>query len=184
MSEYLIVGGTTLLGQDSSGQYKLLPVPMGDPDKIAAMGEDALKGGAPRVVNMALQKGDTYVDVENLSDEQRTKLRGIAEDLTKGQGGSGGGMAFFTRSGMSDKINKLIDVISKIGGKAGGIMGLLDIMGMKKEYEQLMEGTHPMSSVFAEAGLLKPEAKGSTQVFKDGGYVSSNPIVEDIFDID
>jgi hypothetical protein len=184
MSEYLIVGGTTLLGQDSSGQYKLLPVPMGDPDKIAAMGEDALKGGAPRVVNMALQKGETYVDVENLSDEQRTKLRGIAEDLTKGQGGSGGGMAFFTRSGMSDKINKLIDVISKVGSKAGGIMGLLDIMGMKKEYEQLMEGTHPMSSVFAEAGLLGPEAKGSTQVFKDGGYVSSNPIVEDIFDID
>ena len=121
---------------------------------------------------------------ENLSDEQRTKLRGIAEDLTKGQGGSGGGMAFFTRSGMSDKINKLIDVISKVGSKAGGIMGLLDIMGMKKEYEQLMEGTHPMSSVFAEAGLLGPEAKGSTQVFKDGGYVSSNPIVEDIFDID
>ena len=144
MSEYLIVGGTTLLGQDSSGQYKLLPVPMGDPDKIAAMGEDALKGGAPRVVNMALQKGDTYVDVENLSDEQRTKLRGIAEDLTKGQGGSGGGMAFFTRSGMSDKINKLIDVISKVGSKAGGIMGLLDIMGMKKEYEQLMEGTPPI----------------------------------------
>ena len=177
MSEYLIVGGTTLLGQDSSGQYKLLPVPMGDPDRIAAMGEDAIKGGAPRAVNMALQKGDTYVDVENLSDDQRTKLRGVAEDLTKGQGGSGGAMAFFTRSSMSDKINKLIDAISKVGGKTGGVMGLVDILGMKKEYEQLMEGKHPMSKIFAEAGLLGPEAKASTQVFKDGGVI-------DIFDTD
>ena len=178
MSEYLIVGGTTLLGQDSSWQYKLLPVPMGDPDKITAMGEDALKGGAPRVVNMALQKGDTYVDVENLSDEQRTKLRGIAEDLTKGQGGSGGGMAFFTRSGMSDKINKLIDVISKVGGKAGGIMGLLDIMGMKKELEDIQSGESLINK------LIPTLEEYSKQTFKDGGYVSSNPIVEDIFDID
>ena len=177
MSEYLIVGGTTLLGQDSSGQYKLLPVPIGDPDRIAAMGEDAIKGGAPRSVNMALQRGDTYVDVENLPNDQKSKLRGIAEDLTKSADGSGGGMAFFTRSSMSDKINKLIDVIGKVGGKAGGIMGLLDIMGMKKEYEQLMKGTHPMSKTFAEAGLLGPEAQKSAQVFKDGGVI-------DIFDTD
>ena len=171
MSEYLIVGGTTLLGQDSSGQYKLLPVPMGDPDRIAAMGEDAIKGGAPRAVNMALQKGDTYVDVENLSDDQRTKLRGIAEDLTKGQGGSGGAMAFFTRSSMSDKINKLIDAISKVGGKTGGIMGLVDILGMKKEYDKIKEGESLINK------LIPTEKEFSKQVFKDGGVI-------DIFDTD
>jgi len=171
VSEYLIVGGTTLLGQDSSGQYKLLPVPMGDPDRIAAMGEDAIKGGAPRAVNMALQKGDTYVDVENLSDDQRTKLRGIAEDLTKGQGGSGGAMAFFTRSSMSDKINKLIDAISKVGGKTGGIMGLVDILGMKKEYDKIKEGESLINK------LIPTEKEFSKQVFKDGGVI-------DIFDTD
>ena len=171
MSEYLIVGGTTLLGQDSSGQYKLLPVPMGDPDRIAAMGEDAIKGGAPRAVNMALQKGDTYVDVENLSDDQRTKLRGIAEDLTKGQGGSGGAMAFFTRSSMSDKINKLIDAISKVGGKTGGVMGLVDILGMKKEYDKIKEGESLINK------LIPTEKEFSKQVFKDGGVI-------DIFDTD
>ena len=171
MSEYLIVGGTTLLGQDSSGQYKLLPVPMGDPNKIAAMGEDALKGGTPRAVNMALQKGDTYVDVENLSDEQRSKLRIAAEDLTKGQGGSGGAMAFFTRSSMSDKINKLIDAISKVGGKTGGVMGLVDILGMKKEYDKIKEGESLINK------LIPTEKEFSKQVFKDGGVI-------DIFDTD
>tara|TARA_R100000654_G_C2616101_1_gene117574 strand:- start:6 stop:521 length:516 start_codon:yes stop_codon:yes gene_type:complete len=171
MSEYLIVGGTTLLGQDSSGQYKLLPVPVGDPDRIAAMGEDAIKGGAPRAVNMALQKGDTYVDVENLSDDQRTKLRGVAEDLTKGQGGSGGAMAFFTRSSMSDKINKLIDAISKVGGKTGGVMGLVDILGMKKEYDKIKEGDSLINK------LIPTEEEFSKQVFKDGGVI-------DIFDTD
>ena len=171
MSEYLIVGGTTLLGQDSSGQYKLLPVPVGDPDRIAAMGEDAIKGGAPRVVNMALQRGDTYVDVENLPDDQRTKLRGIAEDLTKGQGGSGGAMAFFTRSSMSDKINKLIDAISKVGGKTGGVMGLVDILGMKKEYDKIKEGESLINK------LIPTEKEFSKQVFKDGGVI-------DIFDTD
>ena len=171
MSEYLIVGGTTLLGQDSSGQYKLLPVPVGDPDRIAAMGEDAIKGGAPRAVNMALQKGDTYVDVENLSDDQRTKLRSVAEDLTKGQGGSGGAMAFFTRSSMSDKINKLIDAISKVGGKTGGVMGLVDILGMKKEYDKIKEGESLINK------LIPTEKEFSKQVFKDGGVI-------DIFDTD
>ena len=144
---------------------------MGDPDKIAAMGEDALKGGTPRAVNMALQKGDTYVDVENLSDDQRTKLRGVAEDLTKGQGGSGGAMAFFTRSSMSDKINKLIDAISKVGGKTGGVMGLVDILGMKKEYDKIKEGESLINK------LIPTEKEFSKQVFKDGGVI-------DIFDTD
>ena len=80
--------------------------------------------------------------------------------------------------------SKIANTVRGLGGKIPGALGILDILGMKKEYEQLMEGTHPLSSVFAEAGLLGPEAKASTQVFKDGGYVSTNPIVEDIFDID
>ena len=171
MSEYLIVGGTTLLGQDSSGQYKLLPVPIGDPDRIAAMGEDAIKGGAPRSVNMALQRGDTYVDVENLPNDEKSKLRGIAEDLTKSSDGSGGAMAFFTRSSMSDKINKLIDAISKVGGKTGGIMGLVDILGMKKDFDEIRKGESLINK------LIPTEKEFSKQVFKDGGVI-------DIFDTD
>ncbi len=80
--------------------------------------------------------------------------------------------------------SRIANTIKNFGGKIPGVLGILDILGMKKEYEQLMEGTHPMSSVFAESGLLGPEAKGSTQTFKDGGYVTFNPIVEDIFDTD
>ena len=74
--------------------------------------------------------------------------------------------------------NVLRNLMDKFkGAKLPGILGVLDIMGMKKEYEQLMKGEHPMSKTFAEAGLLGPDAKASTQVFKDGGVI-------DIFDTD
>lgn len=166
MAEYVIVGGGNLLGQDSSGQYKLLPTPMGDPDKIAAMGEDALKGGYPRAVNMALQKGDTYVDLSKLSPEERTKARNIADDLVDGKLQS-----FITQRGMSEKISKLIDVISKVGGKAGGIMGLVDILGMKKDFDEIQKGESLINK------LIPTEKEFSKQVFKDGGVI-------DIFDTD
>ena len=117
------------------------------------------------------QKYYEKIDVENLSDEQRSKLRIAAEDLTKGADGSGGTMAFFTRSSMSDKINKLIDAIGKVGGKTGGVMGLVDILGMKKEYDKIKEGESLINK------LIPTEKEFSKQVFKDGGVI-------DIFDTD
>ena len=67
--------------------------------------------------------------------------------------------------------SKVAKAIKNLGGKVPGALGILDILGMKKEYEQLMEGTHPMSRVLAEAGLLGPEAQSSAQVFKEGGII-------------
>ena len=65
--------------------------------------------------------------------------------------------------------NILKDLLGKVGGKLPGVLGILDIMGMKKEYDQIMAGEHPM---FQE---VKPIS------LKDGGYVT-NPLIEDIFD--
>jgi len=73
--------------------------------------------------------------------------------------------------------SKIANTIKNLKGRLPGILGVLDILGMKKEYEQLMKGEHPMSKTFAEAGLLGPEAQKSAQVFKDGGVI-------DIFDTD
>jgi len=136
MAQYIIVGGQTLLGVDADGNYRLLTAPMGTAERLAEMGPDALKGGAPRVVSNEMDKGFKYVDVENMEPAERGRLKQLAEDLTKGSDGSGGQMAFTTRPEHSDKITKFVDVLKKIkagiGGKLPGVLGILDIMGMKK----------------------------------------------------
>ena len=174
MAQYIIVGGQTLLGVDPNGNYTLLTAPGGySAEKIAEIGPDALKGGAPRVVSSDLEKGFKYVDVENMEPAERGKLLDLAE--SKG----GGQMAFTTRSEHSDKITKFVDVIKKlkanIGGKLPGVLGILDILGMKKEYDQIMAGEHP-------SGITTTVEKEAAKVYADGGYVTNNPFVKDIFD--
>ena len=63
----------------------------------------------------------------------------------------------------------------KIRGKLPGVLGLLDIMGMKREYEQILAGEHP---VLNAANTKMYERAGSNQVYKDGGLVSE---IIDIF---
>ena len=64
----------------------------------------------------------------------------------------------------------------KIRGKLPGVLGLLDIIGMKKEYEQILAGEHPVLN--AATGAMQERA-GLNQVYKDGGSVSE---IIDIFE--
>ena len=190
MAQYIIVGGQTLLGVDADGNYRLLTAPMGSAERLAEMGPDGLKGGAPRVVSNEMDKGFKYVDIENMEPAERGKLKQLAEDLTKGSDGSGGQMAFTTRPEHSDKITKFVDVLKKIkagiGGKLPGVLGILDIMGMKKELEQIKAGEHPFLNNPEYFQQTDDEGRllfGKEQVpfIKDGGTVT-NPFVKDIFD--
>ena len=70
---------------------------------------------------------------------------------------------------------KIFNTISKIGGKLPGVLGILDILGMKKEYDQIMAGEHP-------SGITTTVEKEAAKVYADGGYVTNNPFVKDIFD--
>jgi len=67
--------------------------------------------------------------------------------------------------------NVLKNLMDKFGGKVGGIMGILDIMGMKKEYDDIQKGESLINK------LIPTEKEYSKQVFKDGGVI-------DIFDTD
>ena len=163
MAQYIIVGGQTLLGVDADGNYRLLTAPMGTAERLAEIGPDALKGGAPRVVSNEMDKGFKYVDVENMEPSERGRLLDLAE--SKG----GGQMAFTTKGEHSDKITKFVDVMKKIkssiGGKLPGVLGILDILGMKKEYDQIMAGEHPILNQVIDT-------KNEPLTFKDGGYRS------------
>ena len=180
MAKYIIAGGQALLGVDADGNYKLLTAPVGvNPEKLAQMGPDGLKGGAARIISNDMDKGFQYVDVDTVEPGEIGKLKQIAEDLTKHSDGTGGSMAFTTQSSMSDKIKNIVDVMKKIkssvGGKLPGVLGILDILGMKKEYDQIMAGEHP-------SGITTTVEKEAAKVYADGGYVTNNPFVKDIFD--
>tara|TARA_R100001015_G_C4489115_1_gene67245 strand:- start:20 stop:562 length:543 start_codon:yes stop_codon:yes gene_type:complete len=179
MAKYIIAGGQALLGVDADGNYKLLTAPVGvNPERLAEMGPDGLKGGAARIISNDMDKGFQYLDVENMDPREVGRLKDLAQDLTKHSDGSGGTMAFTTQSSMSDKIKNIVDVMKKIkssvGGKLPGVLGILDILGMKKEYDQIMAGEHPILNQ-----VIDTENKPLT--YKDGGYVT-NPFVKDIFD--
>jgi hypothetical protein len=180
MAQYIIVGGQTLLGVDADGNYRLLTAPVGvNPERLAEMGPDGLKGGAARVISNDMDKGFQYLDVENMEPREVGRLKDLASDLTKHPDGTGGTMVFTTQSSMSDKIKNIVDVMKKIkssvGGKLPGVLGILDILGMKGEYDQIMEGTHP-------SGITTTVEKEAAKVYADGGYVTNNPFVKDIFD--
>jgi len=157
------LGGVALYNP-STGQYSSSPIPR-SPNSIALLEKKMAEGFMP-ITEFDTPEGKAHLQkFMNESDQPASML--MREKRYDSPG----------------KVTKVIkDLLGKVGGKLPGILGVLDIMGMKKEYEQLMEGTHPMSPVFAEAGLLGSQAQASTQVYKDGGYVTNNPFVEDIFD--
>jgi hypothetical protein len=74
--------------------------------------------------------------------------------------------------------SKILNTVSKLGGKLPGALGILDILGMKGEYDQIMEGTHPSGITMTEEQFKE---KFGNQVYADGGYVT-NPFVKDIFE--
>ena len=78
------------------------------------------------------------------------------------------------------KVTKIIkDLLGKVGGKLPGIFGILNIMGMKKEYDQIMAGEHPSGITMTEEQFKEKFA--DDQVYADGGHVT-NPFVKDIFE--
>ena len=74
--------------------------------------------------------------------------------------------------------SRIANTIKNFGGKIPGALGILDILGMKKELEDIKAGESLINK------LIPTVEEYSKQTFKDGGYVNPNPIVEDIFDID
>ena len=170
---FLMAGAGELVVKLKNGKYWTVPFP----SENASIDTPGYK--------FALEKhGGELLNMGEMSDAERKAVRAEVEEQL--------GESVYTHEGsektkkVSGRFPKILEGLSKITGKITGklpgILGVLDIMGMKKEYEQLMEGTHPMSPVFAEAGLLGSQAQASTQVYKDGGYVTNNPFVEDIFD--
>ena len=122
---------------------------------------------SPSVAQAKALIADGYeIAVDDGSDNSKIVKKKISE-FNKGQTSMG--------IDASDGIGaKIFNTISKLGGKLPGALGILDILGMKEEYDQIMAGEHPILNQ-----VIDTENKPLT--YKDGGYVT-NPFIKDIFD--
>ena len=67
--------------------------------------------------------------------------------------------------------SKIANTVRSLGGKIPGALGILDLLGMKKEYDEIRAGEGLVNK------LIPTPEEYSKRVFKDGGFVN-------IFDID
>jgi len=126
---------------------------------------------SPSVVQAKKLIADGYeIAVDDGTDNSKIVKKKISE-FNKGSSS----MSIDASDGIGAKI---FNTISKLGGKLPGVLGILDILGMKGEYDQIMEGTHPSGITMTEEQFKE---KFGNQVYADGGYVT-NPFVKDIFD--
>ena len=144
------LGGVALYNP-STGQYSTSPLPR-SPTSIALLEKKIAEGFRP-ITEFDTPEGKAHV--QKFMNEANQPASMLMREKKWDSPG---------------KVTKVLkDLLGKVGGKLPGVLGILDIMGMKKEYDQIMAGEHPM---FQEA---KP------MTLKDGGYVT-NPFVKDIFD--
>ena len=169
---FIVAGPEQVLGfNPSSGEYKIISTGKGD--LSGATVEEVLdfkRGPFNRLAGKALQEGFEPLDISNMEPTERVRLRGVAEGLM-------GGTAPMAHISNSEKLNtKIKDATKELkkifgGAKLPGILGIFDLMGMKKEYDDIKKGESLINK------LIPTEKEFSKQVFKDGGVI-------DIFDTD
>ena len=149
------MGGVALYNP-STGQYSFSPLPR-SPISIELLEKKMAEGFMP-ITEFDTPEGKKHLQYFMEKSNQPSSM------LTREKS--------FDSPGKVTKVLK--DLLGKVGGKLPGVLGILDILGMKEEYDQIMAGEHPILNQ-----VIDTENKPLT--YKDGGYVT-NPFVKDIFD--
>ena len=160
MEDNFLIAGNGIVVKLKNGRYWTVPFPTAN----ATIDDPGYR--------FAFEKhGAEVVNVGEMDEAERVKVRNDVEKQL--------GESVYTHP-KSEKTEKVKNRIPKIlqGLKLPGVLGILDIMGMKKEYDQIVEGTHPSGITMTEEEFKE---KFGNQVYADGGYVT-NPFVKDIFD--
>ena len=121
-------------------------------------------------------QGFEPLDISQMDFNKRLEMRDKAEQIM-----GPNAMAHISNSNkFNTALKEATNQLKKIfgGAKLPGMLGILDILGMKKEYDQIVEGTHPSGITMTEEEFKE---KFGNQVYADGGYVTY-PFVKDIFD--
>ena len=139
-------------------------VPMG---MSPALTKEVLNPESPSVKAVKRLIDDGYELAVDDGSEEAKKIRKTVADSSHMRGRP------FQYLGANEGFGKkLLRGISSIGGKfkgkLPGVLGILDIMGMKKEYEQILAGEHPVLNA------VMGERADANQVYKDGGIVDIN----------
>ena len=157
MSDIIQVGGNIFFTKGND------VVPIGMTNTLLSGNEES-----PNVQQAKKLIADGYSLAVNDGSDLSKQQFSLVDRLTRGQPQ----MNIDSTDGIGAKI---FNTVSKLGGKLPGALGILDILGMKREYDQIMAGEHPILNQIIDT-------KNEPLSFKDGGYVTNNPLVEDIFD--
>ena len=149
------MGGVALYNP-STGQYSFSPLPR-SPISIELLEKKMAEGFMP-ITEFDTPEGKKHLQYFMEKSDQPSSM--LKREMS------------FDSPGKITKVIK--DLFGKVGGKLPGVLGILDILGMKKEYDQIMAGEHP-------SGITTTVEKEAAKVYADGGYVT-NPFVEDIFE--
>jgi len=150
------MGGVALYNP-STGQYSFSPLPR-SPNSIDLLEKKMAEGFMP-ITEFDTPEGKKHLQYFMEKSDQPSSM--LKREMS------------FDSPGKITKVIK--DLFGKVGGKLPGVLGILDILGMKKEYDQIMAGEHP-------SGITTTVEKEAAKVYADGGYVTNNPFVKDIFD--
>ena len=154
------MGGVALYNP-STGQYSFSPLPR-SPNSIALLEKKMAEGFMP-ITEFDTPEGKKHLQYFMEKSDQPSSM--LKREMS------------FDSPGKITKVIK--DLFGKVGGKLPGVLGILDILGMKKEYDQIMAGEHPSGITMTEEQFKEKFA--DDQVYADGGHVT-NPFVKDIFE--
>ena len=129
-------------------------VPMG---LSPALTKEVVNTESPSAKEVKRLTDDGYELAVDDGSEEAKKIRKTVADSPHMRGRT------FQDIGANESFGKkLLHGVSSIGGKfkgkLPGVLGILDIMGMKKEYEQILAGEHPVLN--AAMGSVPGYAKG------------------------
>ena len=161
-------GGGQVLAKTGEGDFKMVSMPndIGVESTINILEEGRNLGGQGKEYKELIEGGGDLVNVKGMDWDEKSHLRSKAAELT------GSNETGFMHREKGEKFKKALNRYKKLFGKASKalpMLQILDIFNMKDEYDQIMEGEHPILNKLISSGA-PTVADGGIISLKKGGW--------------
>ena len=109
--------------------------------------------------------------------EESNKIQKIVSNSDEMKGRSFQNMSIDEPDGVGKRIFNGVKSLGGKIGKAFPALGALDIFDAKNQYDQIMDGTHPVLSELPSANQYIGSGEPAPQEYNQGGIVGTNPLL-------
>ena len=109
--------------------------------------------------------------------EESNKIQKIVSNSDEMKGRSFQNMSIDEPDGVGKRIFNGVKSLGGKIGKAFPALGALDIFDAKNQYDQIMDGTHPVISELPSANQYIGSGEPAPQEYNQGGIVGTNPLL-------